>query len=74
MSKAVPSSPPANLVVPKRLAAEIDQMVAQMNTPEHRAACNALFSASSVDLGRAAMKAHQLDPKLKTVCPIPPKN
>ena len=59
MSKEALTSPPANLVMPERLAAEIDKMVAQMNTPEHRAACNALFSASSADLGRAAMKAHQ---------------
>ncbi len=59
MSKEALTPPPANRVMPESLAVEIDKMVAQMNTPEARAACNALFSASSADLGRAAMKALQ---------------
>lgn len=59
MLKEALTPPTANRVIPESLAAEIDKMVEQMNTPEARAACNVLFSASSADLGRAAMKAHQ---------------
>lgn len=38
------------------LAAEFDQMVARMNTPKGKRAAASLFSATSADLGRAAMK------------------
>ncbi len=38
------------------LAAEFDQMVARMNTPEGKRAAATLFSATSADLARAAVK------------------
>ena len=65
MPKAVPSSAPAQLGMPESLAAEIDKMVAKMNTPEGRAAQAALFCASSADLGRTAMMSRQPAPNSK---------
>ncbi|MDB6152239.1 MAG: prevent-host-death family protein [Chthoniobacteraceae bacterium] len=38
------------------LTAEFDQIVARMNTPEGKRATAALFSATSADLGRTAVK------------------
>ena len=59
MPKVVPPLPAAKLVLPESFVAEIDQLLAKMNTPEDRAARAALFGASSTELGRAALKARQ---------------
>jgi hypothetical protein len=65
MPKAVSSSPPAKLGMPESIAAEIDKLVARTNTPAGRAASAALFSASSVQLGRAALMAREPAAKSK---------
>lgn len=41
------------------LTAEFDQLVARMNTPKAKRATASLFSASSAELGTAALKARQ---------------
>jgi antitoxin Phd len=41
------------------LTAEFDQMVAKMNTPAGKRATDALFAATSADLGRAFVKTSQ---------------
>lgn len=74
MPKTDSTSPAAKLGMPESLAAEIDKMVAKMNTPEDRAARAALFAASSSDLGRAARNTLQSASKSKAPCPTPPKN
>ncbi len=40
----------------KSVVGQFDEMVARMNTPEGKRATAALFSATSADLGRAAVK------------------
>ena len=41
------------------LTAEFDQLVARMNTPKAKRAAASLFSAKTVQLGKAALKARQ---------------
>ena len=41
------------------LAAEFDQLVARMNTPKAKRAAASLFSATSGQLGKAALKARR---------------
>lgn len=43
----------------KTLSAEFDALVARMQTPEAKAAGDALFKASAADLGKAAVDAHK---------------
>jgi hypothetical protein len=74
MPKAASTSPAAKLAMPKSIAAELDRMVAKMNTPKDRAARAAFFAASSADLGRAAMNARQPAATSKAPCPTRPKS
>ena len=59
MAKPASKCSATKLAMPENLVTEIDRMVAKMNTPADRAAREALFAASSADLGRAAMKARK---------------
>ncbi len=72
MPKAVPTSPVAKLVLAESLAAQLDQIVARMNTPADRAARAVFFSASPADLGRAAMNP-SAGPQVKSLMSDPTK-